>query len=150
MIQKIILSVALTLTFLTASSQEDSFEKFHDFEGIESISLGKAFFEMLSSRYINSGTQQDKKLAEALKSIDSFKVFGTTDKKLSNSLTLNKESYVAKNALTTLFSVNDQGTQVVLYTDDFPESGTIKKVLLWIRHNDEVLLIKSEGNIAMN
>lgn len=130
----------IVIIFLvTLSSKVVAQSEFNDFEnkkGIQSISINKKMFEMITSVKIDLSNPTDRDYYELVKKLDLLKVLSTSDVQSGKDLLIASNSIIKNQALKEFNTTNNQIEKSDIYIGEQDNSSHITQLLL-ISQNKE-------------
>ena len=128
--RKLLLVLFVVLpTFIFA---QNSFDKFEDKDGINSVIVNKKMFELMSKVKVDTKDKEMQQYLTLLKKLENLKVFTTTNSKLSSEMKSSVTSYLKSNTLEELMRVNSDGKNVKIYIKSSGNSSIVKELLLFM------------------
>ncbi|AXG75108.1 DUF4252 domain-containing protein [Flavobacterium arcticum] len=149
--KKFIIVALLAVTpFVTFAQRE--FDKFQDKEGIDGIVIHENLVDVLGYIKLSGGAEKAKDYLDKVDSMESLRVFTTSDKKYSKDMKKTVASYLRKHSMDELVSLNDKGTKVNIYITAGKNNSQIKELLVFTENkkDDEVVLVSFIGNIDLD
>lgn len=148
--KKFIITALLAALPFMASAQAE-FEKFQNVAGIESIAISGNFFDMADSFKDEAKDEKSKKALSMIKDIDNLKILSTSEAKHIKSLKKAVASYLKKDALEPMVSVNSDGAKVQIYVKEGARPKLLTSGLVSVEDKEgKLVIITFSGNIDLD
>ncbi len=146
----IITAVLAAMPFVTFA-QTKAFDKFQDVEGIETVTVNKAMFEMLGDVKV-TGNDKTQNYLDMAEKMESLKVFSTREQKHKDAIRATVAEYVKQHPLTELMTANHGGAKIKVYVVQGRQESIIKEGLVFIEDtkDKEMVLVSFTGNLNLN
>jgi hypothetical protein len=129
---------------------QSAFDKFNDVDGIETISIDGALFDMVGEMAKGEGKEAEK-LKDKLKNVESFKMYSTSEKKYKKELRKTAEDYLKSSSMEQLLSINNDGTKVKIYVKQDAGTNIIREGLVFIDdEKEELMVIAFKGAVDLS
>ncbi|MFP9098589.1 DUF4252 domain-containing protein [Flavobacterium sp. RHBU_24] len=139
---------ALIAAMPLAGFAQSEFEKFQNVAGIESVAISGSFFDMADSFKAEAKDEKAKKYLDMIKDVDNFKILSTSEEKHIKSLKKAMASYLKKDRLEPMFSVNGDGAKFQLFVKE--GAGKLKEALVSVEDKEgKLVVITFSGNIDL-
>jgi len=139
---------ALFAALPLAGFAQSEFEKFQNVAGIESVAISGSFFDMADSFKAEAKSEKAKKYLEMIKDVDNFKILSTSEEKHIKSLKKAVASYLKKDRLEQMLSVNSDGAKFQVFVKE--STGLLKEALVSVEDKEgKLVVITFSGNIDL-
>ena len=150
--KKIILILALTLSFLTINAQS-SFDKFENQDDINAFVISKKMFEMIAKTKIKSKNQDIQKYTNIIKNLDQVKVFTTESVARGKEMKAFADNYLKNSKLEELMRASNGGKNVKIYVKNGASDNNIKELFMFIEgdaKDKNTVLLTLTGNLNLD
>ncbi len=148
--KKIVITTVLALApFFTFA--QNVFDQFNDVEGIETVSISGALFDMIGDIATKEAGKEADKIKDQIKNISSFKMYTTSEKKYRKEMSKVADAYIKSSNLEQLMSINNDGSKIRIYVRQEAGTELIKEGVVFIDDADdkELMLLAFTGSIDL-
>ncbi len=132
-------------------AQQSLFDKFEGNDDIVTVIVNKKMFQMMSSVKMDSKDAEAQRYLNMVKSLNSLKVFTTSNPKLSADLKATAEKYLKNASMEELMRVNDGGQLIKIMIKSGSKETQVKELLMLINSNSsETVLLSLTGDFDLN
>lgn len=149
--KKFIITLVLAIAPFVTFAQSTAFSKFEDIDGIQSLTISKDMFDMVSTMKVSTDSEKSKTAMDLIKGMDYLKVFSTSERKYRKEIKAAVTDYLKLNRLEQLMSFTDKNTKIKVYVNNGGDASIIKEGLVFIEDEDDkgVVLLSFTGNINL-
>ncbi|MHC5202907.1 DUF4252 domain-containing protein [Myroides sp. LJL119] len=151
--RKIIIYTAILLltTVQISLAQSDEFTKFESNKQVNSIVVNKKMFDMMSNVKIDPNNSTEKDYFDAIKKINSLRVYTTTQPKVKDQMLLAINQYVGSKKLKQHASKNTPEATITIYINN---NGTEKDLNNFLSFHEstkgkEHIIFIVEGHLSL-
>lgn len=153
--KKFIITLLVAALPVVTFAQKTAFDKFDNVKGIEAVTISGDMFKMLGGIQAPQGGDQAQKYLDQVKSLESLKIYTTSEKKYRKELKNAITDYLKQNPLEQLLSLNEKGSVIKVYAKQGADASQLKEVLVFVEDEDakdgkEAVLISFTGDINLN
>lgn len=151
MSKKFIITTVLVL-LPTLFFAQSAFDKYSDNDDVTAVIINKKSFELMDKMELKLDEKASKYVSQ-VKNIDNFKMFSTSNVKISEDMKQTLESYRKKENLEELMSVKDDGKIIKIYVKSKENSSRVNEFLMFIEggdnKGDETVLLSLKGDFDL-
>lgn len=149
--KKLIITTVLALLPSLFFAQS-AFDKFNDLDDVTTVVINKKTFNLLDKVQMKMDEKTEKYVSQ-VKNIDNFKMFSTSNVKISEDMKNTFETYRKKQDLEKLMSIKDKGSNVSIYVKSKNDSSKVSEFLMFIeggnKKGDETVLLSLTGDFDL-
>lgn len=130
--KKVVVSCFMLLGVAIGYSQS-LFDEFENSDKVSSVVVSKSMFNLLSKfEVVIENDPEAREFVHLAKSLESLKVFTTTDKEVASDMGHKVDSYLKKSSLTELMRVKDKQANVKFYIRPGKDDSHVKELLMFV------------------
>ena len=146
------ISLIFLITITSKVVAQNEFKDLEDKKEIQSISINKKMFEMITSVKIDLSNPTDKNYYELVKKLDLLKILSTTHSQSSKELLIASDLIIKNQALKEFKTTNNQTEKSETYIGEEDNSSRITQLLLISQNkgNNKTVIMYISGTFSIN
>lgn len=161
MMKKLFVTSLFLLSTALGFSQS-VFDKYENKNAVSAMVINKSMFSLLAKFDVVAEDQETSDFIDIASSIESLKVFTTTDKEVAADMSGDVSQYLKSSKLTELMRFTDQESQVKFYVREGRDDSHVRELLMFVsgvsKFEDiningrkiETVLLSLTGDIDLN
>lgn len=131
---------------------QSAFDKFNDLDDVTAVVINKKSFDLLDQMQFKMDEKTEKYISQ-VKNIDKFKMFSTSNVKISEEMKQTFETYRKKEDLEQLLSIREGGNDIKIYVKSKDDSSKVSEFVMFIeggdKKGDETVLLSLTGDFDL-
>lgn len=161
MMKKLFVTSLFLLSTALGFSQS-VFDKYENKNAVSAMVINKSMFSLLAKFDVVAEDQETSDFIDIASSIESLKVFTTTDKEVAADMSGDVSQYLKSSKLTELMRFTDQESQVKFYVREGRDDSHVRELLMFVNgvskfediningRKIETVLLSLTGDIDLN
>ncbi|MCW1953236.1 MAG: DUF4252 domain-containing protein [Flavobacteriia bacterium] len=159
---KKLIATSLFLLATVSGFSQSVFDKYENKNSVSAMVINKSMFSLLAKFDVVAEDQETSDFIDIATSIQSLKVFTTTDKEVAQDMSNDVSQYLKSTKLTELMRFTDQKSQVKFYVREGRDDSHVKELLMFVSgisqfenldingRKIETVLLSLTGDIDLN
>lgn len=151
MSKKLIITAVLALLPSLFFAQS-AFDKFNDLDDVTAVVINKKSFNLLDKLQLKVDEKTEKYVSQ-VKNIDKFKMFSTSNVKISEDMKNTFNAYRKQQDLEPLMTIKEGGNNISIYVKSKDDSSKVSEFVMFIeggdKKGDETVLLSLTGDFDL-